>query len=194
MNPDETADFSTDDIVAEIRNGEVEAYRQIVARYQGEVLKIVNAMLIDYDAREDVVQQVFVRAFQALDQYEIGRGFGKWIKAIARNMVREELRKRYRYKGRMEAYAKTVVDRMDAAEADDLGAREATWMRRKALNECLDSLETAASKAVRLHYLERKKTEEIATAVGKSAGAIRTLLYRARGHLRQCMEAKGVLA
>tara|TARA_R110002096_G_scaffold24760_19_gene78016 strand:- start:20846 stop:21427 length:582 start_codon:yes stop_codon:yes gene_type:complete len=192
MKPD-AADFSTDEIVAQIRKGDVEAYRQIVVRYQGEVLKIVNAMLIDYSAREDVVQQVFVRAFQALDQYEIGRGFGKWVKAIARNMVREELRKRYRYKGRIEAYAKSVIERLDGVEANEIGKNEEIWLRRQALGECLGGLEESAAEAVRLHYLERKKTEEIAGVIGKSAGAVRTLLYRARGQLRKCMESKGVL-
>lgn len=192
MKPD-AADFSTDEIIAEIRGGDVEAYRQIVVRYQGEVLKIVNAMLIDYNAREDVVQQVFVRAFQALDQYEIGRGFGKWLKAIARNMVREELRKRYRYKGRIEAYAKSVIERFDTDDTNEVGKNEEIWMRRQALSECIGGLEEKAAAAVKLHYLEQKKTEEIAGLIGRSAGAVRTLLYRARGQLRQCMESKGVL-
>ncbi len=193
MNPD-AADYSTDEIIVAIRGGEVEAYRHIVVRYQGEVLKIVNAMLIDYSAREDVVQQVFVRTYKALDQYQLGRGFGKWIKAIARNLVREELRKKYRYRARIEAYANEVIDRLETEDASDLGHREASFLRQRALNDCLDGLEETASQAVRLHYLDRKKTEEIAEIIGKSAGAVRTLLYRARGHLRQCMESKGVLA
>lgn len=102
----DAADFSTDDVILQIRRGDVEAYRQIVARYQDEVKKIVNAMLIDRDAREDVVQQIMVRAFQQLDHYEIGRGFAKWIKGLARNVVREELKKRYRYQGRIANYGK----------------------------------------------------------------------------------------
>ena len=46
MNP-ESADLSTDEIVVTVRAGDVDSFRQIVVRYQGEVLKIVNAMLID---------------------------------------------------------------------------------------------------------------------------------------------------
>ena len=192
LNAD-AADYSTDDIVLEIRNGDVEAYRQIVVRYQGEVMKIVNAMLIDYDAREDVVQQVLVRAFQQLHQYEIGRGFGKWIKGIARNMVREELRKRYRYKGRIENYAKLVVAHLDAEE-ETPGAREEGLQRSRALSECIDALEQTAAQSVRLRYLEHKSNEEIAEMIERSPGSIRTLLYRARIHLRTCMESKGVFA
>lgn len=193
MDPD-AADLSTDEIVVEIGRGAIEAYRQIVVRYQREVIKIVNAMLLDVSARDDVVQQVFVRAFQKLDQYEIGRGFGKWLKAIARNLVREELRKRCRYRGRIEAYARSVLDQLD--EGDSGGGtvwREEERKRSLALNECLKTLEDSSAQAVRLHYLEGKKTEEIAGLLGRSAGAVRTLLCRARANLRSCMESKGVL-
>lgn len=186
----ESADLSTDEIVAAVRGGEVEAFRQIVLRYQGEVLKIVNAMLVNDAMREDVVQQVLVKAFHSLDQYETGRGFGLWIKAIARNQVKEELRKQYRYSGRIEAYAKAVVERLDAPS--EQADRERARQRGEALKDCLENIDQAAARAVRMHYLERIKTEEIARILGSTGGAIRTMLYRARGQLRACMEGKGV--
>jgi len=189
MKP-ETADLSTDAIVTEVRKGDVEAFRQIVLRYQGEVMKIVNAMLIDYSSREDVVQQVFVRAFQRIDQYEIGRGFSHWVKAIARNMVREELRKRYRYQGRIEAYAHLVVSRLEGDQAGEDSSAE----RADALQECIGQLESSAAQAVRLHYVERRRTDQIAEDFGRSGGSVRTLLYRARTQLRKCLEMKGMLA
>lgn len=186
----ESADLSTDEIVAAVRGGDVEAYRQIVLRYQGEVLKIVNAMLVDYATRQDVAQQVLVKAFHSLHQYETGRGFGRWIKAIARNQVKEELRKQYRYSGRIEAYAKAVVERLDAPseEAD----RERARQRGDALRDCLEHIDQASARAVRMHYLEHIKTDEIARILGSTGGAIRTMLYRARGQLRACLEGKGV--
>jgi RNA polymerase sigma-70 factor (ECF subfamily) len=131
-------------------------------------------------------------AFRKIDQYEIGRGFGKWIKAIARNRVREELRKRYRYKGRIAAYANLVVDRLDAADMEE--ADDEDRARREALNECVGMLADKAAQVVRLHYGDRKKTEQIASAIGRSGGAVRTLLYRARNQLKDCLESKGVMA
>jgi len=190
MNAD-AADFSTDDVIEEIRRGEIELYRQIVVRYQGEVLKIVNAMLLDPSLREDVVQKVFVRAFQRLDQYELGRGFCKWIKAIARNMVREELRKRYRYQGRLDAYAKEALDRLEAE--DELVLREEHRERSQALEDCIAGLEGNSSRAIRMHYVEGKQTDQVAEVLGRTGGAVRTMLCRARGQLRKCLEGKGVM-
>lgn len=186
------ADFSTDDVIVAIRKGEIELYRQIVVRYQGDVLKIVNAMLLDYSAREDVVQQVFVRAFQRLEQYELGRGFGKWVKAIARNMVREELRKQYRYKGRLDAYAQQTIE--DLEKEDELVDWESGKERSRALEECIASLEQHTSQAIKMHYVEGKRTDQVAADLGRTGGAVRTMLCRARGQLRKCLEGKGVLA
>lgn len=190
MNLD-PADLSTDEIVSAIRGGDVEAYRQIVLRYQGEVLRVVNAMVINPSSREDVVQQVFLRAWRSLDQYETGRGFGQWIKAIARNLAREELRKQFRYRGRVESYARLALERLEAEERAAPGeAEEIQATRERALRECLDRLDTAAGRVVRLHYLEGWKTEEIAAEIRRSGGAVRTLLYRTRAVLRDCLEAK----
>jgi RNA polymerase sigma-70 factor (ECF subfamily) len=182
------ADFSTDEIVAAVLAGDLEAYRQIVLRYQNEVMRVVNALVFDLSAREDIVQQVFVRAYRALDQYESGRGFGKWLKAIARNLVREELRKTLRHRGRVEAYAKLALERLDSPDDEEL-----RLAREQALRDCLEIMEqqdTHAARAVRWHYLEARQTADIAVEMKRSAGAVRTLLYRARALLRDCLESK----
>lgn len=189
FNPlSDPADLSTDELVAAVLAGEIETYRQIVLRYQNDVMRVVNALVFELSAREDIVQQVFVRAYRALDQYEFGRGFGKWLKAIARNLVREELRKMLRHRGRVEAYATLALERLDSPEDEEL-----RLARERALRDCLDTLEeldTHAARAVRSHYLEARRTEEIAAEMTRSGGAIRTLLYRARAILRDCIESK----
>lgn len=184
----DSADLSTDEIVMLVRGGDIEAYRQIVLRYQNDVMRVVNALVIDLSAREDIVQQVFLRAYRALEQYELGRGFGYWLKAIARNLVREELRKMLRRRGRIEAYAELALQRLDSPEEEELRIA-----RERALGECLDDLDrqdTHAAKAVRRHYFEALRTEEIAAEMKRSGGAIRTMLYRARAVLRDCLESK----
>jgi len=135
---------------------------------------------------------VFIRAFQKLHQYETGRGFAKWLKAITRNMVREELRKRYRYQNRIKKYAERVIDEM---EEDSHADREAAQRdKQRTLNECIDLLEEKAGKAGRLHYVEQKATEQVAQTLGRTGGAVRPLLYRARAQLKPCLESPGVMA
>src|SRR5688572_1855499 len=87
---------STDDLVRRVLAGETQTFVQIVRRYEREVWKIVALMLRDHTATENFVQQCFVNAYERLGQYEVGRDFGLWLKAIARNLVRNELRRHTR--------------------------------------------------------------------------------------------------
>lgn len=190
MNREEAADLSTSEIVAMVRDGNHQAFRHIVNRYQDAVMAIAHAMLRDRDTTEDVGQQVFVRAFQHLDRFDENSSFGLWIKGIARNVVREELRKKYRYRGRIEAYARLVEQRLAESAGRDPFGEEA----REALEACLAQLEETAERSIRMHYLERKKTDEIAQILDRTPGSVRTLMHRARSVLRDCLVEKGAVS
>src|SRR5262245_3654703 len=71
--------------------GETEAFAEIVRRSHLPVWRVASAMPRDGGVAENVVQQTFVNAFERLDQYQQGRDLGRWLKAIARNLVRDEL-------------------------------------------------------------------------------------------------------
>ena len=64
----------------------------LVRLFQESVWRIAAAMLRDRDATENLVQQVFVDAYLHLDQYEPGTDFGAWIRTVARNRLRKDLR------------------------------------------------------------------------------------------------------
>src|SRR6516164_6917385 len=80
-------------IVDRVLRGEIDAYETIVRAYQREVWKVVTAMLFDARGAEDLVQRSFISAYQHLHQFQPGRDFGAWLKEIARNQVRQELRR-----------------------------------------------------------------------------------------------------
>lgn len=184
----EPADCSTNEIVVQILEGDLQAFRHIVRRYQADVLMIANAMMRDRDYVSDIVQKVFIKTFQNLDKFDGDQSFRLWIKGIARNTVRDELRKKYRYRGRIERYAKEMEQRL-AGNGSDLFSDEA----RDALEDCIGRLEQDSARAIRMHYDERRKTDEIAEILGRSGGAIRVLIHRARASLRDCLVGKGVM-
>ena len=85
-----------DDVLTRVLGGHVDAYEAIVRAYQSEVWKVVSAMLFNGQRTEDLVQQTFINAYQHIHRYQLGRDFGIWLKEIARNEVRQELRRRMR--------------------------------------------------------------------------------------------------
>ena len=83
---------TTETILQRVREGDVDAFVEIVRRHQEEIWRIAALPMRDTATTEDLVQQVFVDAYFHLDQFQTGRDFGRWLRTIARNLVRKELR------------------------------------------------------------------------------------------------------
>lgn len=179
-------DLSLDELIALVRGGNVELYEEIVRRYQRQVAWIASSLLDDHHAVEDLVQQVFVNAYVALPQFERGRDFGRWIRTIARNAVREELRRRSRYGHRLRTYYETLTARM----ANDENASYHEEMLSGALRQCMEQLAPDAADLVRQRYTEGKDFDALAGQLGTSASAVRNRLCRVRAKLRECIERK----
>jgi RNA polymerase sigma-70 factor (ECF subfamily) len=177
-------DLATDELVQLVRGGRTDYYEEIVGRYQRDVLRIVTATLYDRSQTEDLVQQVFVNAFLHLADFEIGRDFGAWLRTIARNAVREHLRKNARYDRRLKMYGELAMRRWE----DDQQARVFDESLHRALQDCLRRLPDKAAEAVRLRYHEGLDFAAIAASMESSAGALRNLLSRVRVRLRECIE------
>src|SRR5688572_22168578 len=146
-----------DRIVEQVLAGDVEAYAEIVRRYQRDVWKVVTAMLHDAKVTEDLVQQAFVNAYVHLGQYQPGSDLGVWIKSIARNQVRQELRSRSRETRRLEVYRRHLVDRFK----DDGLAAQREEVLGDALRRCRESLPEHSAEVLDLRYGKAMGFEQI---------------------------------
>lgn len=179
-------DLTTDDLLALVLDGRTEAYEEIVRRYQRDVLRVVSLLLADRATTEDLVQQVFVNAYVALPRFELGRDFGPWLRTIARNAVREELRRRSRYGRRLKTYGEILAARLSDPASADLYER--TML--DALKQCVQRLRARAAAVIRQRYTEGKSLDEIAAETGSTNSAVRSLLCRVRVKLRECVERR----
>jgi len=177
-------ELTTDELVRLVRRGRTDYFEEIVDRYQRDVLRIVTATLYDRSQSEDLVQQVFVNAFMHLADFQTGRDFGAWLRTIARNAVREHLRKNARYERRLKVYGELLSHRWENEDR----AEEFDESLRRALEECLQRLPDKAAQAVRLRYHEGLDFAAMATNMDSSSGALRNLLSRVRIRLRECIE------
>ena len=177
---------TTDSVIDRVRAGDVDAYAEVVRTHQTDVWRVVAWALRDGQAAEDLVQQVFVDAYVKLERYETGRDLGAWLRGIARNRVREELRRRAREDRRMEAYCRHVEARLGDAERAE---REQEAMR-AALAACREGLAETAREALVMRYERSLGFEEIARALDRTVAATRQLLQRTRLSLRSCIEGR----
>ena len=170
-------------IIGRVLNGDIDAYAEIVRAYQQEVWRIAVAMLLSGSKTEDLVQQTFINAFQHLDRFERGRDFGVWLKEIARNQVRQEIRRLSREDHRLELYRDSLTSKPDL---DSPSAQEAAL--EEALARCSEKLPPAGAKLVRLRYEPALGFSEIAALSGRTVEATRQHLARIRLALRECIQ------
>jgi RNA polymerase sigma-70 factor (ECF subfamily) len=174
-----------DQLVRRVRQGEIEAYAEIVRRLEQPVWRVVAALLPRMDQARDVMQKVFVEAYLHLDQYQIGRDFTAWIKTIARNQVRQELRRWNRESKHLSYYRAFLLQQMEHPAQE-----EQEQLYHDALQACLERLPPVPARALHLRYNQGAAFEHIAAALGTTKTAVEKLLSRARRALRDCIEAR----
>ncbi|MHC4202087.1 MAG: RNA polymerase sigma factor, partial [Planctomycetota bacterium] len=172
--------------IDEVLEGRIDAYAEVVRRYQDEVWRIVAFALRDVAATEDLVQQVFVNAYASLETYRAGMDFGAWLRSIARNLVRSEIRRRMREEKRLKAYHEHLLERV----ADDKAAERHEARLREALSRCREKLAPTSRRALDLRYRRGLGFGEVAQALGRTAAAARQMLSRVRLELRRCIEGR----
>ncbi len=177
---------TTTGIIERVLAGDPKAFEQLVVDWQIEVWKIVAYALRDQAASEDLMQQVFLNVYTHLSSFDPDRDFGAWLRSIARNEVRKELRRRSRYAQRLEHYRAWYERQL----AETPAAESRAGALRTALDHCREGLGPRAREALELRYEQALNAPAIASRLQRSAAAVRQLLVRARQALRRCIETR----
>jgi RNA polymerase sigma-70 factor (ECF subfamily) len=169
------------EIVASIRRGDRHAFGLLVQRHQSRLFGLTLMMVREAAAAEEVTQDAFVRAYTYLDQYDAARPFYPWVASIAvrlaQNWLRAHGRTIRREGARLEDAPEPIVN------ASALGSLLLSEQRQQ-LWAAVAALPSGERSAVVLYYRDELAVRDIATALGVSVGTIKTLLFRARRHLR----------
>jgi RNA polymerase sigma-70 factor (ECF subfamily) len=162
--------------------GDGSAFEALYRRHAGRVHGVI-ARLVGYDrARaEDLTQDAFVRAWQALPAYRFESAFSTWLHRLAVNTALMDLRAR-----RSRVQADEGEDAFDeVGTADSAGHGAALSMD---LERAVATLPPRARAVLVLYDVEGWKHEEIAEALGMAVGSSKAQLHRARGLLRARLE------
>lgn len=172
------------DVVRQVRHGDRDAFSALVRTYQSRVFGLVLMIVRSPSAAEDVTQDAFVRAFRNLHRYDAARPFYPWIATIAARLSHNWLRQHGRTT-RREGTPLDVAPAPSAAPAALSGLLADERSRR--LWDIVASLPSRERTAVMLHYRDGLAVRDIAAALGVTDGTIKTMLFRARRHLREQM-------
>ena len=173
-----------DHVLARLASGgDMSAFEALYRRHVGRVHGVIIRLVGGAGARaEDLTQEAFVRAWQALPGYRFESRFSTWLHRLAVNTALMELRSRRSRPQEDEDEA--VFDTL--GDADSAGHGTAL---RTDLERAVSTLPPRARAVLVLHDVEGWKHEEIANELGMAVGSSKAQLHRARGLLRQRLEA-----
>ena len=176
--------------IERVLGGDTDAYAEVVRAHQADVRRIVAFAVRDFQATEELVQQVFVNAYMGLGGYDACRDFGAWLRSIARNLVRDEVRRAAREHRKLRAYHERLSENLNERLRDDAAAQRRHARLREALARCREALGDDARRAVDLRYGRALGFAEVAEALGRTVAATRRMLSRVRVSLRRCIEGR----
>ena len=182
-------------LIAALAAGEVEALGALYDRHARVVFALLVRIIGDRDAAEEILQEVFLRAWQHAHAFDDTRGTVRsWLYGIAHNLALNELRRRRRRPQMQARPASADPDGDDYGGCVDAGSDPAVdaWcaVRDAELAHALDQL-PPGQRAVLLLYGEGFSQSEIAAKLGEPLGTIKSRMRRALGHLRETLSALG---
>jgi len=178
----------------EVRGDSAEAFEELMLRYQGRLVTVLEHLVGDRDQAEDLAQEVFMRVFRARKSYVPGAKFSTWLFTIANNVASNALRTRFR---RREVGFRTPEgsgvgspwDRVIQASSGQMPVRRMDKAEmRDMVRWALESLNERQRLAVLLSKFEGMSYADIAESMELSPQAVKSLLARARVNLREVLE------
>ena len=169
--------------VEQVLAGNVDAFENIVRRWQGPLINLAYRFCRDRGRAEDLAQEAFLRAYRALGQWRKDAAFSTWLFALATNLYRSELRR----------IPAGVVSLDDVSEPTDPRAEDGvleTEDRARSIRRVVFSLPPKYREALDLFYFHEMDVPAAAQSLGLPEGTVKARLFRGRELLRGKLKEK----
>lgn len=182
-DPDNAIDVA---LMRRVAEGDESAFRELVERHQNAVIGTVAKMINDATEAEDIAQRTFLRVWKHAKRWRPDAKFTTYLFTITRNLVYNESRRRSRKK---EVSAEERHDDSGFEPAGDARSEPDSEALKSEMHDEIDrairELPEAQRTAVILYSYESMPYEEIAKVLDSSVSSVKSLLFRARGTLRE---------
>ncbi len=178
-------------MLAELKNGSEEAFRDLVDRYQDRVFNTSLGLLQNREDAEDIAQEVFLKVYQTVRSFRGDAALGTWIYRITVTTSLDLLRSRKRKK----RFA--LVQSLFGTGEDEGAAEQSPFVhpgvalenkeRAAVLFKAMESLPENQRVAFTLHKVEGLSYQEISGVLKTTIPAVESLMHRAKQTLRELL-------
>jgi RNA polymerase sigma-70 factor (ECF subfamily) len=181
-------------LMQRVAKDDAAAFEALLLKWQDRLVTLFWHQTGDHSTAEDLAQEVFLRVFRSRKRYQPTARFSTWLYTIANNVASDLRQRAYRRRERGVPNASSASQSMaglDALAIEKSGQMPARVADRKELlavvQQALATLGDNQRMAVLLAKFEHCSQEEIATAMGLTVPAVKSLLFRARDNLRTAL-------
>jgi RNA polymerase sigma-70 factor (ECF subfamily) len=169
------------DLLRRFVQGDRDAFESLFRQFEREVYHWILAIVRDASLAEDGVVEAFWRAYRGRARFDWSRSFGAWMRRIATNVARDQLRAARRRASR----SRSIDDEIPAPPTSDSGVGESVAL---AFRRLPPKLHVVAMLAL----VEERPYAEIADALGLPVGTVKSRVFRAIRALRKELARLGV--
>lgn len=184
IRPQEEIDKLTDEELVKMTLANQDDFLYLVSRYKGKLTSYIRRLTnINAEEAEDILQEVFIRVYLNLNDFNSDLKFSSWIYRIAHNQVISNHRK---LKARPEGYAVDIEDSLiyRLASEVDIASETDRKLKKETITAILSGLEEKYREVLVLKFLEEKNYQEISDILKKPLGTVASLINKAKQEFR----------
>lgn len=174
---------SDEAIVKNIQSGETDSFGLLIERYEGKIKRYGLKFLNNQDDLEDVLQTVFLKAFENIKSFDAKRRFSPWLYRIAHNEFVNHLKKRkflplFEFDSFLPAFG--IKNERESKE-NELDRKK----EQAKIDQCLTSLTAKQKEPLILYYYQNLSYQEIAEIMQVPVSTVGVRIKRAKEKVRQ---------
>jgi RNA polymerase sigma-70 factor (ECF subfamily) len=176
------------ELIAAVLKGETASFEPLVKKYQNRIFAMARRYARRESEVEDIVQEVFIKAFQKLDSYRAEAPFEHWLMRLSVRTCYDFLRNHQR--NRESVFTDMTDQETDWLErfaADPDTALETADAARDLVERVLSQLPPPARLILTLLEIEERSVKEISELTGWSISLVKIRAFRARAAMRKCL-------
>ncbi len=170
-------------LIAAVKNGDCEAFAQLIERYKMSVYRLIYRMVYNRDDAEDLVQEVFIKAYRGIKGFRAGSKFFPWLSKIAVNHTINFIKRERRVDIQPLEWVQNCAD-----NTGDPVQVVKNKMLKERIAKAVMQLPDDYRAVLVLRVEEQLSYEEISQALGIPRGTVMSRLARARQLLRSIFE------
>ncbi len=182
-------------LMLRVRDDQADAFEELMVRHQSRVLALLENLIGDRDLAEDLAQESFLRVYRARKTYRPGAKFSTWLYTIVNRVAANALRSRARRRevnmvsDQPGQSGERPLEQLALAASGQMPARQLDRAEmQQIVQAAVASLNERQRMAVLLSKFEQMSYAEISEVMELTPQAIKSLLSRARGNLREVIE------